>query len=63
MSPHKRTIQTAVQILSSNPQFLSEKVTFTLFPWIKEQMCCNNDCVCSRGELEEFVREIGEEHP
>ena len=57
VSPHRRTIQTAINILKSHPQ-LKQGITFEIFPYAKEIVNNANDLVVSRKELLEFIEQV-----
>ena len=62
VSPHRRTIQTALNILKSHPQ-LENGITFILFPMAKEVMNNSNDLPLSRAELDKFLDEQRQANP
>lgn len=62
VSPHRRTIQTAVNVLKSHPQ-LKDGITFTLFPMAKEILNNANDLPVGQKTLIDFTNKITEEIP
>ena len=62
MSPHRRAIQTAVNILGAY-KIKEDKLHLTLFPLCKEIVSNGNDLPVSRGQLNQFIREIEDKHP
>ena len=62
VSPHRRTIQTAINILKSHPQ-LEKGITFEIFPYAKEIVNNVNDLVVSRKELLDFLENIKKDNP
>ena len=59
VSPHRRTIQTAVNLLKSHPQ--RENLTLKLVPVIKEQLFSAACVPVPLDELKEFVRAVEKE--
>ena len=62
VSPHRRTIQTAVNILKSHPQ-LEKGITFVLYPMAKEIVNNANDMPVSREELLSFTEDVKRNNP
>ena len=60
----RRTIQTAVRILSSHPMMTSpdKKIQFVLYPHVRESVTYTNLTI-SRQELEKYIGTITEEYP
>lgn len=54
VSPHRRTIQTAVNALGTHPQ-LENGITLTLYPIAKEILNNLNDMPVSRSDLDTFM--------
>ena len=62
VSPHRRTIQTAINILKSHPQHKKGGFTFIIYPYITELLTGPDDLFVSKEDLEEFLFEMTEEN-
>ena len=62
VSPHRRTIQTAVKILKSHPQ-LEKGFTFALYNMAKEIVNNASDMPASREELLSFIEDVKSNNP
>ena len=63
VSPHRRTIQTAVTVLANHPQRLNGGLTLFIFPIAKEILNNGNDLPVSRDALYKFCSKIERENP
>ena len=63
VSPHRRTIQTAINILKSHPQHKKGGFTFIIYPYVSELLAGPDDLFVSKEDLEEFIIEVTEENP
>ena len=61
VSPHRRTINTAVNLLKTHPQF--KNMTFVLYPMVKATVNNANDLPVSRQILLEYIEHLKTEHP
>ena len=60
VSPHRRTIETAVHMLSSHPQ--KSQITFILLPLAKESLHTSSDLPVPFAELQAFTASIHSLH-
>jgi hypothetical protein len=60
VSPHRRTIETAVHILSSHPK--KSEITFILLPLAKENLHTSSDLPVPFAELQAFTASLHSQH-